>query len=79
MCFYLLCSVRDGDAREESADIPGAWPCPLTQCGTYLLPVPRSPRAVGEWGEKMAEHLLVGQVGEGGEWYTLHRPIGFHL
>lgn len=75
----MVFNIRDRDAREESADIPVPGRPTDSVCGAYLLPVPRSPSAVGGLEEKMAENLLVGQVGEGGGQYTLHCPIGLHL
>lgn len=74
---YLTSEIGMLVKKGQTSPVPG--PTPDSVCGAHLLPVPRSPSAAGGLEEKMAENLLVGQVGEGGEQYTLHCPIGLHL
>ena len=75
--WYLTSEIGMLVKKVQTSPVPGRPTDSV--CGAYLLPVPRSPSAVGGLEEKMAENLLVGQVGEGGGQYTLHCPIGLHL
>lgn len=62
-CFiwYLTSEIGMLVKKAQTSPVPGLphWP----SVWAYLLPVPRSPSAVGGLEEKMAENLLVGQGG----------------